>query len=80
MLAKNSLQPPSTSRWGSVTNKQDLHSYTALEQPVVEPLWDTLTDETEIAWLIAEKLADKADAECASCHHADVFECYTCHD
>lgn len=28
----------------------------------------------------AEKLADKADAECASCHHADVFECYTCHD
>ena len=24
--------------------------------------------------------ADKADAECASCHHADVFECYTCHD
>lgn len=46
-------------RWGSVTNKQDLHSYTALEQPVVEPLWDTLTDETEIAWLIAEKLADK---------------------
>ena len=28
----------------------------------------------------AEKLADKADVECASCHHADVFECYTCHD
>lgn len=46
-------------RWGSVSNKQDLHSYTSIEQPVIDPVWDTLTDETEIAWLIAEKLADQ---------------------
>lgn len=28
----------------------------------------------------AETVFDQAIAECASCHHADVFECYTCHD
>ncbi|MEA5019280.1 MAG: molybdopterin-dependent oxidoreductase [Gordonibacter sp.] len=46
-------------RWGFVTNKQDMHSYVSLEQPSIEPVWDTLTDETEIPWRLAEKLSEK---------------------
>lgn len=46
-------------RWGFVTNKQDMHSYVSIEQPVVKPVWDSLTDETEIPWRIAEKLAQR---------------------
>ncbi|MCI8513395.1 MAG: molybdopterin-dependent oxidoreductase [Lachnospiraceae bacterium] len=50
---------PMFERWGFVTNKQDLHTYVSLEQPVVKPVWDSKADETEIAWLLAEKLAGK---------------------
>lgn len=46
-------------RWGFVSNKQDMHSYASIEQPVIDPVWDTLTDETEIVWGIAEKLAER---------------------
>ena len=28
-------------------------------QPVIEPVWDVRTDETEVPWLIAEKLAER---------------------
>lgn len=28
----------------------------------------------------AEPIAETAHAECVSCHHQDVFECYTCHE
>ncbi len=40
-----------------ITTKQNLHSYLVLQQRVVEPLWDVKSDETEIVWLLAEKLA-----------------------
>lgn len=45
--------------WGYVKNFQDMSSYVAIEQPVITPLWDTKTDETELAWAIAEKLAER---------------------
>lgn len=46
-------------RWGVLKSKQNMHSYLSIQQPVIEPLWDSKIDETEIAWLIAESLAKK---------------------
>ncbi len=46
-------------KWGYVKGKQNRYGYAGLLQPVVKPLWDVKTDETEIPWLIAEKLAAK---------------------
>ena len=45
--------------WGFVTNYQDMSTYVSIEQPVITPLWDTKTDETELGWALAEVLADK---------------------
>lgn len=41
---------------GYVKNKANGYSAVTLVQPVVKPLWDVRVDETEIPWLIAEKL------------------------
>lgn len=46
-------------RWGVLKSKQNMNAYMSILQPVIEPLWDTKVDETEIAWLIAESLAKK---------------------
>jgi anaerobic selenocysteine-containing dehydrogenase len=46
-------------KWGFVKGKQNRFGYAGLLQPVVAPLWDVKTDETEIPWLIAERLAKK---------------------
>jgi len=46
-------------KWGFVKGKQNRYAYAGLLQPVVKPFWDVKTDETEIPWLIAEKLAAK---------------------
>lgn len=46
-------------RWGVVKSKQNMNAYLGIQQPVIEPLWDSKIDETEIAWLIAEGLAKK---------------------
>jgi anaerobic selenocysteine-containing dehydrogenase len=46
-------------KWGFVKGKQNRYGYASLLQPVVAPLWDVKTDETEVPWLIAEKLAEK---------------------
>lgn len=35
-------------RYGFVTNKQNLHSYMSIHQPLVKPFGDAKTDETEI--------------------------------
>jgi anaerobic selenocysteine-containing dehydrogenase len=46
--------------WGYVKNYQDMVTYVSIEQPVIDPVWpQTKTDETEMAWCIAEKLAEK---------------------
>jgi len=46
-------------RWGYVKSKANRYAYATMNQRVIEPLWDVRMDETEIPWLIAEKLAQK---------------------
>ncbi|WP_017755305.1 molybdopterin-dependent oxidoreductase [Calidifontibacillus oryziterrae] len=46
-------------RWGVLDSKYNMHSYLTIQQPVVKPLWDVKIDETEIVWLLSEKLAEK---------------------
>jgi anaerobic selenocysteine-containing dehydrogenase len=46
-------------RWGFVTSKQNAHSYLTIQQPMIKPLADAKTDETEVVFLIAQALAKK---------------------
>lgn len=46
-------------RWGFVGNKANKTGYASILQRVIQPLWDVKIDETEIAWMMAEKLAQK---------------------
>lgn len=46
-------------RWGFLPSKAARHSYVSIQQPMVEKLWDVRIDETEIPYLIAEKLKAK---------------------
>ena len=46
-------------RWSLIPSKYNRYSYIGLQQPVVKPLWDTRTDETEVVWLLAKKLKEK---------------------
>jgi len=46
-------------RWGLVPSKYNRYSYIGLQQPMVKPLWDTRTDETEVVWMLARKLKEK---------------------
>ena len=46
-------------KWSFLKNKQNLYSYNTLTEPVVKPIWDVRQDETEIPWMLAEKLAEK---------------------
>ena len=46
-------------KWSFLKSKQNLHGYSTLTQPVLEPMWDVRQDETEVPWLLAEKLAEK---------------------
>jgi anaerobic selenocysteine-containing dehydrogenase len=45
--------------WGYIKSFQDRVTYVSIEQPVVTPLWDCKTDETELAWALAEKLKER---------------------
>ncbi len=45
-------------KWGFVKSKQNLHGYASLNQRVLEPMWDVRQDETEVPWMLAEKLAE----------------------
>ena len=42
-----------------VKTKANLYGAVALIEPVAKPLWDVKIDETEIPWLIAEKLKER---------------------
>lgn len=44
-------------KWAWVKGKQNRHAYASLLKPVIDPVFDVRTEETEIPWLIAEKLA-----------------------
>jgi len=46
-------------KWGYVKVHGNGYRHVTLNQPVIEPVWDVKTDETEIPWLIAEKLAER---------------------
>jgi anaerobic selenocysteine-containing dehydrogenase len=46
-------------KWSFLKNKQNLYGYASLTQRVIEPMWDVRQDETEVPWMIAEKLAEK---------------------
>jgi anaerobic selenocysteine-containing dehydrogenase len=46
-------------KWGYVKAIGNGYRHVTLLQPVIEPVWDYKIDETEIPWLIGEKLAEK---------------------
>jgi anaerobic selenocysteine-containing dehydrogenase len=46
-------------KWGYVKAMGNAHRHVTLLEPVIEPVWDVKIDETEIPWLIAEKLAER---------------------
>jgi anaerobic selenocysteine-containing dehydrogenase len=46
-------------KWGYVKVHGNGYRHVTLNQPVIDPVWDVKTDETEIPWLIAEKLAER---------------------
>jgi anaerobic selenocysteine-containing dehydrogenase len=46
-------------KWGYVKVHGNGYRHVTMNQPVIDPVWDVRQDETEIPWLIAEKLADR---------------------
>ncbi|OGP62781.1 MAG: dehydrogenase [Deltaproteobacteria bacterium RBG_13_49_15] len=44
-------------KWGWVKSIGNGYRHVTLMQPVIKPMWESKIDETEIPWLIAEKLA-----------------------
>ena len=46
-------------KWGYVKVHGNGYRHVTLNQPLIDPVWDVKTDETEIPWLIAEKLAER---------------------
>jgi anaerobic selenocysteine-containing dehydrogenase len=46
-------------KWGWVKTIGNGYRHVTLMQPVIKPMWESKIDETEIPWLIAEKLAAK---------------------
>ncbi len=46
-------------KWGYVKSIGNGYRHVPLCQPLIKPVWDYKTDETEIPWLIAEKLAER---------------------
>jgi anaerobic selenocysteine-containing dehydrogenase len=46
-------------KWAYVKSYANGYRQVTMNQPVIEPIWDVRTDETEVPWLIAEKLAER---------------------
>lgn len=46
-------------KWGYVKSIGNGYRHVTLMQPIVDPVWDYKIDETEVPWLIAEKLAER---------------------
>ena len=46
-------------KWGYVKSIGNGYRHVTLLEPVIDPVWDVKIDETEIPWLIAEKLAER---------------------
>jgi anaerobic selenocysteine-containing dehydrogenase len=45
-----------TEKLSIITNMANLHGHMSIQQPVTKPLWDVKAEETEVMWLLAEKL------------------------
>jgi anaerobic selenocysteine-containing dehydrogenase len=45
-----------------VGNMANLHGHISIQQPVIKPLWQAKAEETEVMWLLAEKLRAKGFA------------------
>ena len=48
-----------TERWAYTSQKTQLYTHISIQQPIHDRIFDVKNDETEITWLIAEKLAQK---------------------
>lgn len=46
-------------KWGYVKSHANGYRHVTLLQPVIKPVWDVKIEETEVPWLIAEKLAER---------------------
>lgn len=46
-------------KWGYVKSIGNGYRQVTIMQPVIQPIWDFKIDETEMPWLIAQKLADR---------------------
>jgi anaerobic selenocysteine-containing dehydrogenase len=46
-------------KWGYVKSMGNGYRHVTLMQPIIKKVWDYKIDETEIPWLIAEKLAER---------------------
>jgi anaerobic selenocysteine-containing dehydrogenase len=46
-------------QWGYLTQKGNTYTHAWLARPMIEKFWDVKNAETEVMWLLGEKLADK---------------------
>jgi anaerobic selenocysteine-containing dehydrogenase len=51
-----------TEKLSIITNMANLHGHMSIQQPVIKPLWQAKSEETEVMWLLAEKLKSKGFA------------------
>lgn len=51
-----------TEKLSIITNMANLHGHMSIQQPVAKPLWDVKAEETEVMWLLAERLKAKGFA------------------
>ncbi|MDP3298131.1 MAG: molybdopterin-dependent oxidoreductase [Thermodesulfovibrionia bacterium] len=54
-------------KWAYVKQKQNRYAHVSLIQPVIKPMWDVKADETEIPFLIAEKLKERGFSNLYDC-------------
>ncbi len=48
-----------TEKFSIITNMANMHAHASIQQPAGKRLWDVKTEETEVVWLLAEKLKQK---------------------
>jgi len=51
-----------TEKFSIITNMANLHGHMSIQQAVTKPLWQVKAEETEVMWLLAEKLKTKGFA------------------
>ena len=51
-----------TEKLSIITNMANLHGHMSIQQAVTKPLWEVKAEETEVMWLLAEKLKTKGFA------------------